>query len=115
LHDGTNQIQFLEAEIKGEEYIRPSKASPLSVLSETLFKSDTNGRISIKETQIDGCHSDQIHLTLGDDTSSVIISFASNISSTASSIQFSMDEQALLSPSTATASKVEKYLAHSPY
>jgi len=86
-----DRIKFTEADIKGELYIRPIGASKLH-------------DPSVFMTSADGCNTEQVHITVGDDEGSIVITFSTwtyDASETQSTVYYSTDPTDLL-PLTST-------------
>ena len=81
------KVKFKEATKKGMEYKRPLGGAP-------LYKKKKDVEKRQLEADVD-CKSEQVHISLGYDLDSAIISFASPYLNTSSIVYYSTDEQAL--------------------
>lgn len=81
-----SKVKFREASKKGVEYTRPVGGSPL------YNKKDNKRHL---DTSDPDCKSEQVHISLGYDLDSAIISFATPYVNTSSTVYYSTDESAL--------------------
>jgi len=99
-----NNFKFYNTKNVGEAYTRPNHVSShyKSLLKSTNFvKFSATGS---PDTNV--CYSEQIHLTLGNDAESVIISYTSNVSTSIAVVEYSLIQSALMSTSASSSASV---------
>lgn len=98
-HVGSRPVHFKPAEIRGEDFQRPVGKSPLRVRKEDLSTSPVRTAVAKATATTDStvpCTSvEQVHMILGNNLDSVIVSFVSTMPSTPSVVYFGTDQAAV--------------------
>ena len=109
-HVRSRPVHFQPAEVRGEEYQRPSGSSPLHVRREDLSTSPVRAaalKQTSASTSIPCSAIEQVHVTLGNTLDSVIVSFVSTVFSTPSDVYFGTDQSSVAnSPLSSPAANV---------